>query len=66
MPSAPGKLPKRLSNVWFSIMISMTCLMGKGVAEGLATAEDARVDVAPVAAATRSTSPATRNLLCFM
>ena len=29
MPSAPGKLPKRLSNEWFSIMISMTCLTGE-------------------------------------
>src|ERR1700733_7226602 len=28
MPSAPGKLPKRLSKVWFSIMISITCLIG--------------------------------------
>lgn len=28
IPSAPGKPPNRLSKLWFSIMISITCLIG--------------------------------------
>src|ERR1700683_4225678 len=41
MPSAPGKLPNRLSNEWFSIMISMTWVIGTSGLAGAATAAGA-------------------------
>ena len=70
IPSAPGKLPKRLSNEWFSIMISITCLTGEPgtpAADGFAcVAVAAAAEVTAVAAASSGRSPAIRRRLYRM
>ena len=67
MPSAPGNLPKRLSNEWFSIMISMTCLMGdRGEAARPAITADAGLpDASKGSKTAKDTPPAARTLECF-
>ena len=66
MPSAPGNLPKRLSNEWFSIMISMTCLMGgAGEAARPAVTADAAVPAASKGSKVTSDPLAVRSLECF-
>ena len=71
IPSAPGKLPKRLSNEWFSIMTSITCLMGEEpgtpAADGFAcVVVAAAAEVTAVAAASSGTSPAIMKRLYRM
>jgi len=65
MPSAPGNRPKRLSNEWFSIMISTTCLMGDpGATAWLAVADDVAARP-PASTDTRDTLQAVRILEGF-
>jgi hypothetical protein len=68
IPSAPGKLPNKLSNVWFSTMISMTCLIGEpGIPVDTVPAcracPVAAVAVSAVTAATTGTSPAAKSFM---
>jgi hypothetical protein len=54
--------------VWFSIMISMTCLIGEPGTAGPAAFGPAvftAADVMAAVATTRDTSPAARNFLLF-
>ena len=70
IPSAPGKLPNKLSNVWFSTMISMTCLTGEpGIRVDTVPAcwgcpvAAVAAEVSAVTAATTGTSPAARSFM---
>src|SRR6516225_2871976 len=64
IPSAPWNRPNKLSNVWFSIMISMTCLTGEPAmpadAASAGRAAAAGADVA-VKVAAMGTSQAARR-----